>query len=60
MQDKPILQVEKLSKQYGPGCSVCTECSMMKYWRKIIVHIAERSMLAVIFRLTSTQEKFLG
>lgn len=25
MQDKPILQVEKLSKQYGPGCSVCMD-----------------------------------
>ena len=25
MQDKPILQVRNLKKQYGPGCSVCAD-----------------------------------
>lgn len=25
MQDKPILQVKNLVKQYGPGCSVCAD-----------------------------------
>ena len=27
MQDKPILQVKNLTKQYGSGCSICTNAS---------------------------------
>ena len=27
MQDKPILQVKNLTKQYGPGCSICTNAN---------------------------------
>ena len=57
MQDKPILQVRNLNKQYGPGCSICTNAND-EVWKKIIVLIAERSMPAGIFRLISIKVKF--
>ena len=36
MQDKPILQVKNLKKQYGPGVQF-VRMLVMKRWRKIIV-----------------------
>ena len=58
MHDKPILQVKNLTKQYGSGCSICTN-ARMKRWKKIIVRIVKPSMLAGIYRLISTKVKSL-
>lgn len=58
MREQPILQVHKLSKQYGKGCSHCHGENVQL--EKTFVQLVKQFMHVAIFPLSCIVAKYLA